>query len=102
MRRLTRAYLLPLLAALPLAACADRGAQPDNAATADAAGAKEVTSVIGNDTAFFSVPLQLGPNGVEKILPLGKLNEYESELIKKAVADLNGNISKGVQFTANL
>ncbi|SNX86527.1 probable MDH1 - malate dehydrogenase precursor, mitochondrial [Melanopsichium pennsylvanicum] len=70
--------------------------------TADQAGAKEVTAVIGNDTPFFSVPLQLGPSGVEKILPLGKLNEYESELIKKAVADLNGNITKGVQFTANL
>jgi len=70
--------------------------------SADAAGAKEVTAVIGNETPFFSVPLQLGPNGVEKILPLGKLNDYESELIKKAVADLNGNITKGVQFTANL
>ncbi|EST09251.1 Lactate/malate dehydrogenase, N-terminal [Kalmanozyma brasiliensis GHG001] len=70
--------------------------------TADAAGAKEVTKVIGDETPFFSVPLQLGPSGVEKILPLGKLNDYESELIKKAVADLNGNISKGVQFTANL
>ncbi|CBQ69333.1 probable MDH1-malate dehydrogenase precursor, mitochondrial [Sporisorium reilianum SRZ2] len=70
--------------------------------TADAAGAKEVTAVIGTETPFFSVPLQLGPSGVEKILPLGKLNDYESELIKKAVADLNGNISKGVQFTANL
>ncbi|KAJ1025937.1 hypothetical protein NDA16_002563 [Ustilago loliicola] len=70
--------------------------------TADAAGAKEVTAVIGNETPFFSVPLQLGPNGVEKILPLGKLNDYESELIKKAVVDLNGNINKGVQFTANL
>ncbi|KAJ1023405.1 hypothetical protein NDA18_004929 [Ustilago nuda] len=70
--------------------------------TADAAGAKEVTAVIGNETPFFSVPLQLGPNGVEKILPLGKLNDYESELIKKAVVDLKGNINKGVQFTANL
>ncbi|SAM85721.1 probable MDH1-malate dehydrogenase precursor, mitochondrial [Ustilago bromivora] len=70
--------------------------------TADAAGAKEVTAVIGNETPFFSVPLQLGPDGVEKILPLGKLNDYESELIKKAVVDLNGNINKGVQFTANL
>lgn len=70
--------------------------------TADQAGAKEVTAVIGNETPFFSVPLQLGPSGVEKILPLGKLNDYESELIKKAVADLNGNITKGVQFTANL
>ncbi|GAC95964.1 malate dehydrogenase, NAD-dependent [Pseudozyma hubeiensis SY62] len=70
--------------------------------TSDAAGAKEVTAVIGNDTPFFSVPLQLGPSGVEKILPLGKLNDYESELIKKAVVDLNGNINKGVQFTANL
>ncbi|KAN0059645.1 hypothetical protein ACQY0O_008215 [Thecaphora frezii] len=66
--------------------------------SADAAGAKEVTSVIGNDTPYFSVPLELGPNGVEKILPLGKINDYEQDLIKKAVADLGGNISKGVAF----
>lgn len=66
--------------------------------SADAAGAKEVTSVIGNDTPYFSVPLELGPNGVEKILPLGKLNDYEQGLLTKAVADLGGNISKGVAF----
>ncbi|PWN49795.1 putative MDH1-malate dehydrogenase precursor, mitochondrial [Violaceomyces palustris] len=66
--------------------------------SADEAGAKEVTSVIGNSTSFFSVPLELGPNGVEKILPLGKLSEYEQGLLKKAVEDLGGNIGKGVAF----
>ena len=66
----------------------------------DANGAKEITAVIGDNTSFFSVPVQLGKNGVEKILPIGKGNEYERGLIKKAVEDLAGNISKGVQFVA--
>ncbi len=67
----------------------------------DASGAKEITQVIGDKTAFFSVPVQLGKNGVEKILPIGKVNEYESGLISKAVEDLAGNITKGVQFVAS-
>lgn len=68
---------------------------------ADASGAKAVTDVIGTSTPFFSVPLQLGKNGVEKVLPLGKLSEFESAAIKKAVEALNDNIAKGVSFKAN-
>ena len=69
---------------------------------ADKSGAKAITDVIGTNTAFFSVPVQLGKNGVEKILPIGKVNEYESKLIQKAVEDLAGNISKGVTFVAKM
>ncbi|KAL4401798.1 L-malate dehydrogenase [Malassezia pachydermatis] len=66
--------------------------------TADEAGAKEVKDVIGDKTPFFSVPITLGPNGVEKIHGLGKLSDYESELIKKGVEALEGNITKGISF----
>ncbi|WFD36172.1 malate dehydrogenase [Malassezia cuniculi] len=65
---------------------------------ADAEGAKAIKEVIGNDTAFFSVPVKLGKDGLEKILPIGKTSDFETEAIKKAVEALNGNISKGVDF----
>lgn len=68
--------------------------------SADAAGSKEAASALGleSNVEYFSFPVQLGKNGVEKILPVGKLSEYESGLVKKAGEDLAGNISKGVAF----
>lgn len=65
------------------------------------AGGKEVASSLGGNVPYFSVPVQLGKNGVEKILPLGKINEYESGLVKKAIQDLGGNVSKGVEFVSS-
>ncbi|KAL3085205.1 hypothetical protein niasHS_010274 [Heterodera schachtii] len=47
---------------------------------------------------YFAGPLELGPNGVEKILPLGDLTAYEKELISKAVPELKKEIAKGVNF----
>uniref|UniRef100_A0A5K3G718 malate dehydrogenase n=2 Tax=Mesocestoides corti TaxID=53468 RepID=A0A5K3G718_MESCO len=37
------------------------------------------------DTEFFASPVLLGPNGVEKVYGIGKLNEYEIDLLKKAL-----------------
>jgi malate dehydrogenase len=34
------------------------------------------------------------PNGVEKILPLGNLSDYEKQLIAAAVPELANNIEK--------
>ncbi|WFD31509.1 malate dehydrogenase [Malassezia sp. CBS 17886] len=65
---------------------------------ADPAGSKGAAAVIGDKTAFFSLPLQLGPTGVEKILPLGALSPFEKEGITKAVDALQGNIAKGIAF----
>lgn len=63
------------------------------------AGGKEVSKSLGSNVPrFFSVPVTLGKGGVEKIHALGNVNDYEQELIKKAVADLGGNISKGEKF----
>ncbi|KJH49168.1 malate dehydrogenase, NAD-dependent [Dictyocaulus viviparus] len=47
---------------------------------------------------YFSTPLELGPNGVEKILGVGKVSPFEEELVKASVTELNKNISKGVNF----
>uniref|UniRef100_A0A1I7YLC2 Ldh_1_C domain-containing protein n=1 Tax=Steinernema glaseri TaxID=37863 RepID=A0A1I7YLC2_9BILA len=47
---------------------------------------------------YFSTPLELGPNGVEKILGYGELSEYEKQLVEEAIPELQKNISKGVKF----
>ncbi|CAE6438842.1 unnamed protein product [Rhizoctonia solani] len=66
--------------------------------TADPEGAKALQSEIGAELQYFSTRIKLGPNGVEKILPLGNLSEYESGLVKAAVPELKDNITKGVNF----
>ncbi|GAA5848561.1 hypothetical protein JCM3766R1_005295 [Sporobolomyces carnicolor] len=53
---------------------------------------------IGQEVDFFSVPVQLGPSGVEKLLPLGKLSSHEQTLLKDCLSELGGSITKGVQF----
>ena len=50
-------------------------------------------------TSFFSSPVLLGENGVEEIRPVPECNEFEKDLLEKCLADLEGNISKGVKFT---
>lgn len=47
---------------------------------------------------YFSTPLLLGKNGLEKNLGLGKTIDYESELIDKAMPELLANIKKGEEF----
>ncbi|KAK4052286.1 hypothetical protein OIO90_004367 [Microbotryomycetes sp. JL221] len=58
----------------------------------------ELTKVLGQSIDFFSVPIELGPNGIEKLLPIGQLNEQEQSLLKSAVNELGGSITKGVEF----
>ncbi|KAK8091049.1 malate dehydrogenase [Apiospora phragmitis] len=47
---------------------------------------------------FFASKVELGPNGVEKILPIGEVNAAEEKLIEACLADLKKNIAKGVSF----
>jgi len=47
---------------------------------------------------YFAVPVELGPEGVVKVHAIGKINEYETGLLKAAVDGLKGNIAKGVEF----
>jgi len=51
---------------------------------------------------FFSVPVELGPDGAAQAHNiLGQANDYEKKLIEKAVSDLKGNITKGIEFVHN-
>ncbi|KAI8643619.1 malate dehydrogenase, NAD-dependent [Parasitella parasitica] len=65
---------------------------------ADKTGASDVKKLIGDGLDFFSVPVELGPNGVSKILPIGDINEYEKKLFTDATSELKGNIVKGSTF----
>jgi malate dehydrogenase len=47
---------------------------------------------------FFASRVELGPEGVEKIHPVGPVNEYEQGLLEACLADLKKNIQKGVDF----
>lgn len=50
------------------------------------------------DVPFFSTPLVLGPQGVEKNLGLGTLNDFEKEGLEKLKSELQGSIEKGIKF----
>lgn len=65
---------------------------------ADVSGGKKIQSEIGKDLAYFSAPIELGAGGIERILPLGKINEHEKGLVAAALSELEDNINKGVKF----
>lgn len=50
---------------------------------------------------YFSTPLLLGKEGVVKNLGLGKLTDFEINLVKSAMPELVSNIKKGEDFVAN-
>ncbi|XP_013390930.2 malate dehydrogenase, mitochondrial isoform X2 [Lingula anatina] len=50
------------------------------------------------DAKYFSTPLQLGRNGVEKNHGVGNLIEFESQLLDQAMDELKANIKKGEDF----
>jgi len=66
--------------------------------SADANGGGVIHKELGRAVEYFSAPVELGPNGVEKILPLGKVTTYEKELLEAALPELEGNITKGSEF----
>lgn len=47
---------------------------------------------------YFATNVELGPQGVTKIHPVGKVNAYEQGLIDAAIPELQGNITKGKAF----
>lgn len=47
---------------------------------------------------YFASNVELGPNGVEKIHPVGKITPYEQGLLDVCIGDLAKNIQKGVDF----
>uniref|UniRef100_A0A3Q1BPC1 Malate dehydrogenase n=1 Tax=Amphiprion ocellaris TaxID=80972 RepID=A0A3Q1BPC1_AMPOC len=51
---------------------------------------------------YFSTPLLLGKNGIEKNLGLGKLSAFEEKLVADAMDELKGSIKKGEDFAAKM
>ncbi|KAJ2932555.1 hypothetical protein H1R20_g4526, partial [Candolleomyces eurysporus] len=49
---------------------------------------------------FFSSNVELGPNGVEKIHPVGPLSAEEEKLLEACIPELKKNIEKGKAFVA--
>ncbi|KAI5457004.1 lactate/malate dehydrogenase [Mariannaea sp. PMI_226] len=47
---------------------------------------------------FFSTNVELGPEGVAQIHPIGKVDANEEKLIEACLGDLKKNIEKGVKF----
>jgi malate dehydrogenase len=60
-----------------------------------------VKSSVVPEVEYFSTPVLLGKNGVEKILGYGKLSAYEQKLLESAIPELKKNIETGVKFAAN-
>ncbi|KIM41765.1 hypothetical protein M413DRAFT_445002 [Hebeloma cylindrosporum] len=67
---------------------------------ADASGSAALTKELGQELAFFSSNVELGTEGVAKIIPLGKITEGEQTLIKAALPELAKNIETGVNFVS--
>lgn len=45
-----------------------------------------------------AVPVVIGKEGIEKVLPLPSMNAFESQKLKEAVPELKGAINKGIEF----
>ncbi|KAH8112089.1 NAD-malate dehydrogenase [Phellopilus nigrolimitatus] len=66
--------------------------------SADAEGGKVVQKEIGAPLEYFSARVELGENGINKILPIGPVSTYEQGLLTAAVPELKINIETGVSF----
>ncbi|KAI8634549.1 malate dehydrogenase [Xylariaceae sp. FL1651] len=63
-------------------------------------GGDEIAKATGLD--FFSVPVELGPNGAEKAInPLANITDKEKKLLDACTQGLKGNIEKGITFAHN-
>jgi len=69
---------------------------------ADKEVGEEIKKELGVDLAYFSVNVELGPNGVERLYPIGSTTDFEKDLVKAALTELEGNIQKGVGFIADV
>lgn len=54
--------------------------------------------VDGMEVPYFGVPVELGPRGIAKILPLPSMSAKEQERLKIAMPILKQNIETGLNF----
>ncbi|KAI1729498.1 lactate/malate dehydrogenase, NAD binding domain-containing protein [Ditylenchus destructor] len=57
-----------------------------------------VKSDVVKGVEYFSSPVELGPNGAEKVQGYGTLSKFEEQLVQAAIPELQTNIQKGVKF----
>jgi len=57
-----------------------------------------VESTLYPGAAFFSSPVELGPNGVKEVRPIGAISAYEEQLLQEMLPELIGQIQKGVEY----
>jgi len=53
------------------------------------------------DAPYFASPVKLGRDGVQEILPLPKLSDFEQGLLDDMLPQLQGEIQKGTDFVLN-
>ncbi|CAH8540903.1 unnamed protein product [Dicrocoelium dendriticum] len=51
-----------------------------------------------SDCEFFAEPVTLGANGVERNMGIGKLNDFEVNMLNQVLPELKKNIKKGKEF----
>merc|ERR1719395_148308 len=61
-----------------------------------------VKSDEASDLPYFTTKVTFGPKGIEKVHPIGKLNEYEQKRLKEAEAQLKGEIDTGLQYAEKI
>ncbi|KAF9162348.1 hypothetical protein DFQ26_003618 [Actinomortierella ambigua] len=64
------------------------------------AGAADATIRATGGLEYFAQDVELGPEGVKRVVPLPTLSVEEQKLVKEAVEELKGNITKGIAFVA--
>lgn len=52
-------------------------------------------------TQFFASPVELGKDGIAKIHPLPKLDDFEQQKLDAAIPELKSAIEKGVEYVKN-
>ncbi len=57
---------------------------------------------VGNsDSPFFTQPILLGKEGIERVLPFGELSDFEEKIRKEMLTTLQKDIQQGVDFVKN-
>jgi len=57
-----------------------------------------VNSTVEADMPYFTSKVTFGPNGVQDVLPIGELNEYEKGRLTEAKAQLKAEIETGMKY----
>merc|ERR1719476_266943 len=57
-----------------------------------------VKSSVEADMPYFTSKVTFGPNGVQEVLPIGELNDYEKGRLAEAKAQLKTEIDTGMKY----